>query len=189
MAVNTISPVEMNKLLSNAKKYDFLDVRTPAEYGSVHAVGARLAPVDDLDVKAILQSRIGDVADPIYVLCKAGTRGRKACEKFQAAGITNVVNVEGGTDAWVASGLPVERGSSKVIGLDRQVRIAAGLLVVIGVVLALAVHIGFVAIAGFVGAGLVFAGVTDTCGMAMLLAKMPWNQASCPAGTCSCSTK
>lgn len=187
--MTTISPVEMSKLLSNGEKVDFIDVRTPAEYASVHAVGARLAPVDDLDVKAILESRVGQASDPIYVLCKAGTRGRKACEKFHAAGVTNVVNVEGGTDAWIAAGLPVERGTSNVLPLDRQVRIAAGLMVCVGAALAWQVHPVFIGLCAFVGAGLVFAGLTDICPMATLVAKMPWNQASCPGGTCSCSRK
>ncbi len=189
MAVNTITPSEMHKLLSSGRRIDFIDVRTPGEYAAVHAVGAKLVPVDDLDVQAVLRSRVGDPADPIYVLCKAGTRGRKACEKFHAAGITNVVNVEGGTDAWVAAGLPVERGQSSVLPLDRQVRIAVGLMVLVGVVLALTVHIGFIGISAFAGAGMVYAGITDRCAMATMLARMPWNRATCPVGTCTCSVK
>ena len=86
-----------------------------------------------------------------------------------------MVCVDGGTEAWEQAGLPVVRGRG-VIALDRQVRIAAGLLVLLGVGLSLLVHPAFVAVSAFVGAGLVFAGITDTCGMAMLLAKMPWNQ-------------
>jgi rhodanese-related sulfurtransferase len=87
----------------------------------------------------------------------------------------HVVCVEGGTDAWEQAGLPVVRGH-KVISLDRQVRMAAGLLVLLGVGLSFLVHPAFSALSAFVGAGLLFAGITDTCGMAMLLAKMPWNQ-------------
>jgi len=83
-------------------------------------------------------------------------------------------------------GLPVERGGTNVISLERQVRIGAGILVLIGVTLAWAVHPAFIAIAGVVGAGLVFAGVTDYCGMAMVLGKMPWNRVG-RAGSLSCS--
>jgi rhodanese-related sulfurtransferase len=109
------------------------------------------------------------------MICRSGTRAKQACEKFHAAGYTNVVNVEGGTEAWETAGLPVVRGR-KAISLERQVRIAAGFLVLLGAILALAVHPWFVALSAFVGAGLMFAGITDTCGMAMMLARMPWNQ-------------
>lgn len=77
--------------------------------------------------------------------------------------------------AWEAAGLPVVRGK-KAISLERQVRIAAGLLVLLGAILGFFVNPSFIGISAFVGAGLVFAGITDTCGMAMMLAKMPWNQ-------------
>ncbi len=70
---------------------------------------------------------------------------------------------------------PLERGTTKVISLERQVRIVAGSLVVIGVVLGYFVHPWFVGLSAFVGAGLVFAGITDFCGMGLLLAKFPWN--------------
>jgi rhodanese-related sulfurtransferase len=98
-----------------------------------------------------------------------------ACEKLQAAGYTNVVNVEGGTKAWDEAGLPVVRGQ-KAISLERQVRIAAGTLVLIGALLGYFAHPYWIGLSAFVGAGLIFAGVTDTCGMAMLLARMPWNR-------------
>ena len=94
---------------------------------------------------------------------------------FVNAGFSNVVNVEGGTQAWDGAGLPVIRGK-KSMSLERQVRIAAGFLVVLGTILGWLVHPGFYGISAFVGAGLVFAGITDTCGMGMVLAKMPWNQ-------------
>ena len=95
------------------------------------------------------------------------------------------MNVEGGTLAWDQAGLPVSRGR-KVISLERQVRIAAGLLVLTGAVLALTVHPWWAGLSAFVGAGLMFAGITDTCGMALMLARMPWNQVR-PATSGSCS--
>lgn len=85
------------------------------------------------------------------------------------------MNVEGGTQAWNQAGLPVVRGK-KAISLERQVRIAAGLLVVTGSVLGCFVSPHWIGLSAFVGAGLTFAGITDTCGMGMLLARMPWNQ-------------
>jgi hypothetical protein len=91
------------------------------------------------------------------------------------------VNIEGGTMAWTTANLPVVRGK-KTISLERQVRIAAGSLVVIGCTLGFFVHpLGYV-LATFIGAGLVFAGVTDTCGMGMLLARMPWNRVAGESG-------
>jgi rhodanese-related sulfurtransferase len=157
-----------------------LDVRTPTEFREVHAEGARLLPLDRLDPHAVMQSRgqslNGHGEEPLYVICQSGNRARQAAEKFLAAGYANVVNVEGGTNAWAAAGLPVVRGA-KTISLERQVRIAAGFLVLAGSVLAYFVHPYFLALPAFVGAGLLFAGITDTCGMGLLLAKMPWNNA------------
>ena len=121
----------------------------------------------------------------MYVICRSGSRGRQACEKFLAAGFTDVANVEGGTQACVEAGLPVVRGK-KAISLERQVRIAAGSLVLLGVLLGWLVHPAFLGLSAFVGAGLVFAGVTDTCGMGMMLARMPWNQVKdAPTGCCA----
>ena len=106
-----------------------------------------------------------------------GGRGQQACEKFIKAGFTDVVNVEGGTMACIEAGLSVVRGK-KAMALERQVRIAAGSLVLLGAIGALAVHPALIGLSAFVGAGLVFAGITDTCGMGLLLARMPWNQCS-----------
>ena len=133
-----------------------------------------------------MQARDGSAQEPLYVICRSGGRGRQACEKFLQAGFSNVVNVEGGTTACVEAGLPVVRGR-KAISLERQVRIAAGSLVLLGAVLGWFVHPAFVGLSAFVGAGLMFAGITDTCGMGMILARMPWNQ--CGQDAKSCSTR
>jgi rhodanese-related sulfurtransferase len=92
-----------------------------------------------------------------------------------AAGVPGIILVEGGTTAWVAAGLPVERGQ-KGMSLERQVRITAGALVFTGVVLGSMVSPYWFALSGVMGAGLMFAGITDTCAMGMVMAKMPWNQ-------------
>jgi len=171
---------------SKQESADIIDVRTPVEFREVHAEGARNVPLDQVDPSQVMQSRNGSADQPMYVICKSGARAAKACDKFVAAGYENVVHVEGGTDAWVSEGLPVQRGK-KAISLERQVRIAAGSLVLLGAILALATgNIYWIGISAFVGAGLVFAGVTDTCGMGMMLAKMPWNQVSggCQGETC-----
>jgi rhodanese-related sulfurtransferase len=177
MAVQTISPQAAFTLSQSGAAPEIIDVRTPAEFDQVHAVGARSVPLDQLDPAAVMAARAR--ADrPLFLICKAGGRAAKACEQFNAAGFDAVVSVEGGTQAWEAAGLPVVRGTVRVISLERQVRIGAGSLVLLSLLLSWLVHPAFLALAGFVGAGLVFAGLIDWCGMVMLLARMPWNQRS-----------
>ena len=179
----TIAPKQLAEIRSAGKKVELLDVRTPVEFREIHVDFARNVPLDRLDMQALMSERSGSAGEPLYVICRSGSRGKQACEKLAAAGL-NVVNVEGGTLAWDAAGLPVVRGK-KAISLERQVRIVAGFLVLVGAVLAIAVHPYFAGLSAFIGAGLMFAGITDTCGMAMLLAKMPWNQiGGNAAGTC-----
>jgi rhodanese-related sulfurtransferase len=175
MSVQTISPTEVSEANRKGVHPEIIDVRTAAEFEEVHAEGARLVPLDHLDAKAVLRGRTGPTDAPLYFLCKSGTRGAKACELLAAAGFNNAINIEGGTMAWEKAGLPVVRGK-KTMSLERQVRIMAGSLVVIGIALGRFVHPIFLLLSAFIGGGLVFAGITDSCGMGMLLAKMPWNQ-------------
>ena len=188
----TISPQELARLQQSGKSIELIDVRTPIEFQELHVEFARNVPLDRLDPKSILAERNGNADNPLYVVCRSGSRGKQACDKFLAAGHSNVVNVEGGTLACEAAGLPMVRGK-KSISLERQVRIAAGALVLIGSALGFLVHPYFIGLAAFVGAGLVFAGITDTCGMGMLLARMPWNRvkSECtpkpPVGGACCS--
>jgi rhodanese-related sulfurtransferase len=151
-----------------------VDVRTPAEFREVHAQGAQLVPLDVLDRRAVEAAR-GTNAGPVYLLCASGIRATKAAEKLRNAGLDEVVVVEGGTNAWAAAGLPVIRGR-KTIPIERQVRIGAGTFVLAGTALGRFIHPAFYLLAAFVGAGLVFAGVTDICGLAIVLAKAPWNR-------------
>jgi rhodanese-related sulfurtransferase len=153
---------------------ELIDVRTPVEFQEVHITGARNVPLDRLN-PAELAARPNASGRTLYVVCRSGSRGRQACEKLAAAGAAQVVNVDGGTLAWQKAGFPVVRGKA-VMSLERQVRIAAGLLVLLGTALGFFVHPYWIGLAAFVGAGLVFAGLTDTCGMGMLLARMPWNR-------------
>lgn len=104
-------------------------------------------------------------------------RARKAIEKFRRAGFENCVLVEGGTQAWIDAGLPVNRGKSKILPLMRQVQITVGAISAMGAVLALAVNPWFALIPIVTGCGLLFAGLTGFCGLALVLAKMPWNRA------------
>lgn len=170
----TIAAPELLVKTHSGAKIELLDVRTPLEFRAVHVEFAKNIPLDQLDPESIKQVR-KDSSEPLYVVCQSGGRSKQACERLEAAGITNVVNVAGGTAACVEAGLPVVRGK-KAMSLERQVRIAAGSLVLCGCLLGLRVHpLGF-GLSLFVGAGLVFSGVTDTCGMGMILARMPWNR-------------
>ena len=183
MTVTTISPRQLADLCKSGK-IDLIDVRTPVEFREVHAANARNLPLDRLDPATVMQARNGKKDEPLYLICRSGSRGQQACEKFLKAGFSNVVNIEGGTLACVEAGLPVVRGK-KAISLERQVRIAAGSLVLLGAALSF-VHLAFIGLSAFVGAGLVFAGITDTCGMGMMLARMPWNQVKdAPVNCCA----
>lgn len=174
MTITTISPQELAARQARGEVCELIDVRTPVEFREVHVTFARNEPLDQLDPNRLMNSRNGASQQPLYVICRSGSRGKQACEKLAAAGL-NAVNVEGGTLAWEQAGLPVVRGK-KAISLERQVRIAAGLMVVTGSALGYFVNPLWIGLAAFVGTGLVFAGITDTCGMGMLLARMPWNQ-------------
>lgn len=185
-SLSTITPRELFAKHERGEPIDLIDVRTPAEYREVHATIARLVPLDALDPARVMGSRPVPAGEPLYVICRSGSRGKMACDRLTSAGFTNLVNVEGGTQAWEQAGLPVVRGK-KTISLERQVRIAAGALVLLGTGLGAFVHPYFLGLAGFVGAGLVFAGVTDTCGMGMMLARMPWNRVDVESPSCSSS--
>lgn len=183
--MNTITPHQLNERLQQGEKLPLLDVRTPAEHAEIHVPGVHLAQLDRLDATQ-LASKDGFAKDhPLYILCRTGNRAKQAAEKLEKSGYTQCHVVEGGTLAWAESGLPVNRGTSKVMSLERQVRIAAGAIVVIGALLAQFVHPVFIWLSGFVGAGLMFAGITDTCAMGMLISKLPWNQ----RGNGSCSVR
>jgi rhodanese-related sulfurtransferase len=179
----SISPAKLAELCKEGKRIELIDVRTPVEFREVHVEIARNVPLDQLDVATLMQARNGSANEPLYVICRSGGRGQQACEKFLKAGFSNVVNVEGGTIACVEAGLPVVRGK-QAVSLERQVRIAAGSLVLLGAVLGWFVNPAFIGLSAFIGAGLIVSGITDTCGMGMILARMPWNQKSENAKSC-----
>lgn len=148
------------------------DVREPAEFAAEYLPGSENLPLSILDREASKFPKAG----PVYLICRSGVRSKKAAESLEKLGFENISVIEGGLEACKACAAGVQTGSVKVWSLERQVRFSAGLLVLLGVLLGAGVHPGFFVLSGFVGAGLVFAAVTDTCAMAMLLARMPWNQ-------------
>jgi rhodanese-related sulfurtransferase len=174
MKPKTVTAAELIDLCQPGRNINLIDVRTPVEFQEVHLQATKNIPLDRLDAEAVAQCCRDAPGEPIYFICKSGSRGQKACEKMLAAGHSDAVNVEGGIEACVAAGVPAVYGK-KAISLERQVRIAAGSLVLLGCALSF-VHPAFIGLSAFVAAGLLFAGLTDTCGMAMLLARMPWNQ-------------
>ncbi|MCM2372916.1 rhodanese-like domain-containing protein [Aporhodopirellula aestuarii] len=171
--MKTISVHELARLQAE-QPVSLIDVRMPTEFREVHAECAHNVPLDALEPDRAVEM-YGQKNRPLYVICKSGGRSEMACKQLMAAGYDNVVSVDGGTEAWDRAGLPVIRGK-KAVSLERQVRIVAGSLVLIGAVLAMVVNPVYAGLSAFIGAGLVFAGVTDTCGMGMMLAKMPWNR-------------
>ncbi|HVW00452.1 MAG TPA: rhodanese-like domain-containing protein [Planctomycetaceae bacterium] len=187
MSYRTIAPEAVAEMLKQGQSIDLIDVRTPAEFREIHAVGARLVPLDSFDAQKYLRERNGHTGHPLYVLCRSGNRAKQACDKVLAAGHTDVYVVEGGTLAWEKAGLPVNRGK-QTMSLERQVRIANGFLILLGGALGYFVHPYLIGLSAFIGAGLMFAGITETCGMAMLLARMPWNQVGGSSGQ-SCGKK
>ena len=160
-----------------------LDVRTPAEFEEIHIDGAVLHPLNDLNPAHV--KKLAEGKGACFVICRSGGRARQAAEKLAAHGLTGVQIMSGGMQAWESEGLPVTRGR-KTISLERQVRIAAGGLVFVGSTLAYLVNPGWLALPAFVGAGLMVAGITDTCGMGMVLARMPWNNRKPSSSKASC---
>jgi rhodanese-related sulfurtransferase len=170
--MRNLSVQESNHKRLGNSEIALIDVRTPAEFGGLHAKGAVNYPMESLKLESIPFSK----DEEIHLICQSGGRSIKVSQKLDAFGFSKIVNVEGGTSAWQLAGLPVVEGR-KVMSLERQVRIAAGSLVVIGAVVGQFVHPSGYGLSAFIGAGLIFAGVTDTCGMGMMIAKMPWNRA------------
>lgn len=149
-----------------------VDIREPDEYARRHVPGALSRPLSGFEAAHL---RIEPGREVVFT-CKSGMRTAGNCDRLAAAVEGDVYVLEGGVDAWAAAGLPVKDDRSAPLEIMRQVQIAAGSLVVAGVVLVLTVHPGFLALSAFVGAGLTFAGVTGFCGMARLLALAPWNR-------------
>jgi rhodanese-related sulfurtransferase len=178
----SIQPLELQRLLAEGAPAQLLDVRTPGEFAAAHVPGAKLIPLDGLNPD-VFQRQRGSEEIPVYVLCQSGGRARKAIEKLERAGVQGCVLVEGGTQGWIDAGLPTERALSTALPLMRQVQITVGLISAAGAAFALTVNPLFAIIPLVMGCGLLFAGLTGMCGLALLLAKMPWNRAQ-RCGSC-----
>jgi rhodanese-related sulfurtransferase len=170
--MKNVTPKELDTLLHDEDKDELLiDVRTKGEFKGGHIKEAKNIPLDDVAEAADKLKGIGTV----YVNCGSGVRSCQATEKLEKCGV-NVVNVKGGLTAWLRDGFGVTKEGKKVIPIIRQVMIGAGALILIGVVLAIFISPIWILLSGFVGAGLLFAGLTGICGMQKVLSKMPWNK-------------
>ncbi|MBK9385088.1 MAG: DUF2892 domain-containing protein [Planctomycetes bacterium] len=158
-----------------------LDVRTGAEVSSQRVPGSRWIPLDELAARL---DEVRVVPAPRLLLCQSGNRAAMAQRLLSQHHLSGVQVIAGGIQAYAAAGGGLERSAGGAISLERQVRIAAGSLVLLGVLFGAFVNPLFLGVAGFVGAGLIFAGMTDWCGMGLLLAKAPWNRRGPSGGPC-----
>jgi len=168
-----LSPQELAVALA-AGGCQLIDVREPVEHAEAHVNGAKLIPLGQIE------SRCSEInpQQPVIVMCQAGKRGQTAADKLRKLGFSDVRNLEGGLLAWKAAGMVCVEGTRKCLPLMRQVQLVIGLCVFTGSLLAVFVDPRWVYLPMFFGAGLIFAGSTGFCGLALLLAKMPWNQVS-----------
>ncbi|MEI7985448.1 MAG: rhodanese-like domain-containing protein [Armatimonadota bacterium] len=171
----SINIIDLENLIKGHEPIQLVDVRSPGEYASGHVPQAINIPLEQLE------ARFGDFTEgQVAILCQSGTRAGMAC-KILNDHHDGLLLVTGGTQAWMDAGLPIVASSASKWSLERQVRLLAGMIVLVGAVLSVTVSPSWIYLAMFVGAGLTFAGITNICGMALLLGKLPWNKAS---GSC-----
>jgi rhodanese-related sulfurtransferase len=168
----TCSPGELNAKLADGADIRLVDVRDYAEFAGGRIGGSVLAPLTSLDSGTTHLDRSCEVV----LICRSGRRSRDAARRLGAMGFAKITVLEGGLEAWKGAGLPTERDAWAPWSIERQVRLVAGLLIVAGALLAHFVHPGWLWLSGFVGAGLAFAAITDTCIMGNMMAALPWNR-------------
>jgi rhodanese-related sulfurtransferase len=178
----TISPGRAAEMIATGKAV-LVDVREPDEHAREHIAGARSMPLSRFDGGSFVREGITGA----IFHCASGRRTEQAATTLAACGLDTVLCLEGGLEGWKRAGLPVERNLRAPMPMQRQVMIAAGSLVVLGVILAALVSAWFILVCAAVGAGLIFAGATGLCGMARLLAIMPWNRRTAAEGAASLS--
>ena len=173
--VRAVSAFQLAGRMGGNGPTTIIDVRTPGEYEAEHLPGSHLLPLDEVDAAALGRLGLGKRGE-FYILCQTGGRALRAAEKLGAAGVEGCFVVEGGLEACRAAGLGIVKGESRVLPLMRQVQIVIGLVSATGSALAIWRHPMFALIPLFMGLGLLFAGLSGTCGLALLMAKMPWNK-------------
>lgn len=169
--VQKIRAAELKKKLAQGEVV-LIDVREPFEHQTECIEGACLIPLGDISC-----SKLPQTDKPLVIHCRSGKRSEEACKKLLSENPSlDIYNLEGGILAWKALGCQVVCPESASIPIDRQVQIAVGAIVLAGVLLGSFVTPWFYLLSGFAGAGLLQAGITGWCGMAKLLAMMPWNR-------------
>jgi len=163
--VSTISPLEAQAKMKDGAA--LLDVREYPEWIQSHVPGATLIPLGD--VKS--EPQRAALASEVLVMCRSGKRATEAAQAMAAAGVTTPFVVKGGIEEWKAAGLPTQKAEDGPISIERQVRIGAGSLVLLGLLVPRLRPISYL-----VPCGLIFAGISDWCGMGILFSKMPWNR-------------
>ncbi|MFE9920015.1 rhodanese-like domain-containing protein [Streptomyces sp. NPDC005774] len=172
--MNTPTALHPAQAADELHHYTVIDVRTPGEYASGHLPGAHNIPLDHLRT-ALPALKTAAARGRLLMVCASGNRSATACEQLAAADIP-AATLTGGTTAWIQQGHPAHRDTNKVTWpMERQVRLAAGALVVAGLALGTRYRPARW-LSAAVGSGLVFSAATNTCGMAALLAKLPHNQ-------------
>lgn len=170
-----VTPNAVAPLIQQGTDVKLIDVRTPAEFESAHIPGSYNVPLDQLsEHREELRSRL---TGPAVLVCRSGTRARQAEQLLREVGLPAPHVLEGGVSAWERAGLPLSRGRQRW-SMERQVRGVAGGLVLTGVLGSAIAWPPLKWLAAFVGGGLLFSALTDTCGMAALLARLPWNRAA-----------
>ena len=153
-----------------SKRVTVIDVREPMEYASGHIAGSLNVPLARLHQADLPQG-------PLVLVCQSGNRSAKGVQTLLRQSHPHpITDLQGGIPSWQQAGLPVRRLANAPLPLMRQVQIAAGSLVLLGLILSHVAGPAWILLSWFVGAGLVFAGVSGFCGMARLLALMPWNR-------------
>ena len=169
---HVITPAELRYLLAGDSDAHLIDVRTGTEFESAHIPGSYHVPLDTL--KEHRDELRRHVRQPVVLICQSGARASQAGTHLAAAGMENVRVLDGGIGAWLAAGGAVNRGRQRW-GLERQVRLIAGTMVLASVTGSF--FVGPLRIIGaFVGAGLMFSALTNTCGMAAVLSRLPYNR-------------
>jgi rhodanese-related sulfurtransferase len=174
MKISRISPVEARRRVA-AGSAVLVDIREPMERAREAIPGTKSAPLSTLDPSNVATQLGGTPA--VIFHCQTGKRTGDNESRLAGCSVPDVYLLEGGLNAWKNAGLPTQVDRSKPIDIQRQVQIAAGSLVLLGLSLALLVSPWFALLSAFVGAGLTLAGVLGWCGMAKLLRAMPWNRA------------
>ena len=173
MSIPQISPVEAKRHL-DAGTAVLIDIREPAEHARENIADARLVPLSRLGPDEFARERAAATA--IIFHCQSGNRTCMNFDRIEAIGLPEVYVLEGGLGAWKEAGLPTRLDRKQPIELQRQVMIAAGSLILTGLILGYIFSPWFIALSAFMGCGLVFAGVSGWCGLAKLLTLMPWNK-------------